>query len=278
MMRFWVSVMSAAIVAVLLAGCGGGQSVPQAKSGSADAHKAGTNTPTAAPSSATHTPNGPSADDVTRYFAALASENPSKQRRVFKLTASGSIAEAYIKEQYGVTLALQQSGQSLPPTKFTHTGDTYKSCQKAGAGQGKSCVTWGNIQAKGNRIANFTVNGKSLKSRLSVGSGKYQPVGSLGKVRVLASYQSVQSGALFVVFTLKSRSHPLSIDQTDSAYLTRSGTQVSAAEVEGPDKLLPHAKGLYYIAFAHTPVGGKLVLRVIDMQNYSDASAAIPTT
>lgn len=40
----------------------------------------------------------------------------------------------------------------------------------------------------------------SVKDRLSVGNGKWVPVGSLGKIKVGASYQSVESGWLFVVF------------------------------------------------------------------------------
>ena len=200
-----------------------------------------------------------------------------KMHRVFTLAAPGSIAEAYVKEQYGVTLALQQAGNSMDASSFTKAGDSYKSCQSESA-QGKSCVRWGNVEADGNRIANFTVSGKSLKGRLSAGSGKATPVGSLGSVQVKASYQSVQSGALFVVFSLKARSLPLMVDRTDSAYLTKNGTQVTAQDLSGPNTLLPHAVGNYYIAFPHVPVGGHLVLNLIDQQNYENASATIPTT
>jgi hypothetical protein len=197
--------------------------------------------------------------------------------RVFRLAAPGSIAEAYVKEQYDVTLALQQAGQSLDASTFTKVGDSYKSCG-SGSTQAKSCVTWSNVEAHGSRIANFTVSGKSLKGRLSMGSGKAAPVGSLGTVQVKASYQSVQSDALFIAFKLKAGSLPLMVDQTDSAYLTKNGTQVTAQDVYGPDKLLPHAVGNYYMAFPHVSVGGRLVLNVIDQQNYENASATIPTT
>ena len=212
-----------------------------------------------------------------QFFAAISSEDPTKMHRVFKLASPDSIAEAYVKEQYGVVLALQQAGSPMDSGSLSKVGDSYKSCQ-AGSSQGKSCVTWGNVEAEGSRIANFTVSGKSLQGRLSMGSAKATPVGSLGRVKVEASYQSVQSGALFVVFKLKAGSLPLMVDQTDSAYLTKNGTQVTAAEVAGPNRLLPHAAGNYYIAFAHVPVGGRLVLNVIDQQNYSNASTTIPTT
>lgn len=76
---------------------------------------------------------------------------------------------------------------------------------------------------------------------------------------------------------MEAGSHPLSINQTDSAYVTKRGTQVTAGESGGPDKLMAGAVGNYYLAFPHVSVGGKLVVDMLNMQGLSGASVTIPT-
>jgi hypothetical protein len=138
-------------------------------------------------------------------------------------------------------LAVEQAGQTGEAATFIPAGSGYKTC--SGHGAKKQCVVWDNVQAKGDRIANFTISGKKLADRLTVGNGKWVTVGSLGKIKVGVAYQSVQSGWLFVVFKMKAGAHPLSINQTDFAYVTKGGTQVTAGDWAGPDKLLPGAVG-----------------------------------
>lgn len=258
---------SAALGTLLLAGCGG-NSTPQA-TGDTSAHVAGGSASPSASSSATV---GPSSGDLTKFFSAISSQNPRKLKAVIGLAAPGSIAAAYIDEQYAVMLAGEQADNSFDAETFSKNGSGYKSC-----GSDNSCVTWDNIEARGDKIATFTVNGKQLSNRLSVGGGKPVAVGSLGTVTIGEAYQGVQSGALFVTFKLKAGSLPLMVDQTESAYVGRNGTQVSAAEVVGPSTLLPNAVGNYYIDFPHSAIGGKLTLNVIDQKNYNNAMVTVPT-
>lgn len=257
-----------------MAACGGTAAVPQVQGSAAAVETAGATT-ASSPSTSTP-PAGPSTDDIERFFSAIASENPSKIKSVMRLTAPGTLAAAYATEQYGVTLAAEQEGNPYSGGSVVRVGSGWKSCQDDGNG-GKSCSTWGDVQAQGDKIATLTVNGKSLKGRISVGSGKAVPVGALGSVTVGAAYQSVQSGALFVTFKLKAGSHSVTVDQTESAYVTKGGTQVTAEEVDGPSTLLAHAVGNYFIAFQNAPIGGHVVLKLIDQDDYSDASATLPT-
>lgn len=264
--------LATAASAALLAGCGGA-SVPQVSGASASANVAGSSTSTD-PNTAAATA-GPSDDQIEAFFQAISDYDVDGIKKDIAMTAPGSVAQAYATYEYYSVMAANQGGSPFDAGTFLPSRGTYKSCDDTGGDN--SCVSWADVQAQGNKIASFTVSGKPLKSRIVLGGKKNHRVGSLGKVQLVAAYQSVQSKYLFAVVKVTSGSQKVMVD-SETAYLTPDGQQVTMAQHTGPNDILPGASGYHTLAFSNSSVGGKIVFELReDGGDYRAATATVPT-
>lgn len=193
----------------------------------------------------------PAYDDLSRYFTAIATQDAAGLRRALPLTQPGSPAHAYTVYALAAAQAAVDGGEAVPgPTPRAVAGG-FEACPTGGP-----CVTWDDLAGHGGRIATFEADGHPIGSRVAVGTGSGSPAGSLASVRFRAAYQSVQSGYLFVVADVTSRSEPLTLALYGASYRIGSRAPVAAAEALGRTQLAPRTTTTVDLVFPASRIGG----------------------
>ncbi|MFL6091093.1 MAG: hypothetical protein ACJ71Z_13245 [Aeromicrobium sp.] len=218
--------------------------------------------------------------DISEYFKAIASADPARMEAARKFTVPGSIAEGYILHQAYTLNASIDGGSPDPAEKLTKKKNGYESCgTDDDPDDGVSpCVLWGNVETKKGRIASLTVNGKSLKNRLSVGDGSKVDAEPYGIVEFLSAYKSVQSNALFVSLRVATGGTAAVSDFSSAQYRSPQGRQSEAAQATGPDsQILPNSKVYVSIAFPGVDPGGEVHLTMTNTDYGGEREVVIKT-
>lgn len=257
-----------ALAIVLLAACGGGDdAVPQGEPGAAAASTAGGEGSEAAKA------DGPSDEDLRKLFEALTNQTPVNMKAASRLTAPGSVAEAYVRHQGAVAQAEADGGDSGSTQVFADKGDReFTSCDEAG----KECTTWADVVAEGDKVASFTTNGKPLGPRILIGGKRKFDVGGLGSARLISAYVST-GGDLWITLDIRNASQGSLAIESRTAYRAKSGRQSSAGTVAGPSSLLPDSRATYALYVTGGRLGGDLHLEMFsEGDSVATASVDIP--
>jgi hypothetical protein len=256
--RPFVALAAVAAVALLAAGCSGGDepkkdSIPQVSGSDAGASTIGTesSSPTV-----TETPQGPSDADIEKYFSAVASEDPAELRKALPLTEKGSPAEAYLQYQVQYNEASIAGG-------FPNEAATIR----PGSGSNdvamcfnSDCTSWKVTKASGDKIVDIAADGSPVGKRISVGNGSKTKWGSLGTIEVLSAYVT-NAGSLVV--TLEAKAGSIGLDMSYIQYhIGPDGRQVGNEQVIGPSTLQPGASSIVAMNFpGSSKLGGRLHLK-----------------
>jgi hypothetical protein len=197
-------------------------------------------------------------DDIRPYFEAVVSADPDLLESALTLAAPGSIAEAYIKYQRAGIDASIDGGTPEEASDLEKIDDGYREC--ANPDDPTDCVTWSDFESEGDKLADFTVNGVSLKNRVTIGNGSKAKAGALGEVEFLVAYQSVQSGDLFVLVRVESGKQPISINSGSAAYRGPDRRQSENSSYYGIDELEADSTGTLALVFTRAKVGGTATL------------------
>lgn len=138
MRRPLAGIVSTVLIAVVLTGCG--------DSGQAPATKAAG--PGMSPTENAHT--------ATRFFTAVASNDPAAVEAAYGLAAPGSPALSYLK------LLHDGLGQTATPAAVTVNNGRYRVCS---ATTPPACHTFAAIVLSDGKVNDFTVDGKKIRLR-----------------------------------------------------------------------------------------------------------------
>lgn len=239
--------------------------VPQVTGSEASASVAGETEPSS------NAPSGPTHEDLDRFFDAVASADPVRLQKVLRMTADGSLAKAWLTMYRARSLASQQAGDQWPVDKVTTNGDEYKLCSKG------HCDTF-RVKARGTQLADLTINRKSLKGRIILGSKKTYRVGDLVTLRLIGSYRLVSTGDLVIAVEATAHTN-VTLGWTSDAYVGPDGVQGSPSSTTGPGTLRADARGTYVYAIPQAKVGGDLYITAVeDGGAQRDATATIHTS
>jgi hypothetical protein len=152
-------------------------------------------------------PGLPSQVDLRSYFEAITSSDPDQiSKAASEVAADGSLAQGYATYVSEVAVAAAAAGTPIDPADVDEVDGGFKAC--AGEDQ---CVTWTDLEGKGGKLADFTVNGTGLDDLLVDLTGQ-PPIESAGlyKVQPEWAYRLPLSGTLNVVVTITASDVPLS--------------------------------------------------------------------
>jgi hypothetical protein len=267
--------IGAAVFALVLAGCSGDEAKPASGDDDSVAQvDPDPSTPPAETSSEPVDTDLPSDDDIEAYFNAVSTYDVGDLKHAMKLSEPGSIAEAYAGYFLGAANASIDGGYPLAGDLPIKVDGGYKAC----TGKGEdACVTWADVEGRDGKIVNFTINGKELGPRISAGTGKSVDAGSLGQVKLLYAYQSVQSGGMFVVAEVRSGAAPITIGSYQATYRSREGRQSTAAETTGPTELAAKSLATIVLSFPNAEPGGTVTIPMFSEDFMTDGQAVLKT-
>ena len=243
--------LAIALALTLASGCGGGLKTSDSKGGatakSVDQPDVGTKA---------------NSKELSLFFTAVAESDIDKLTEAKKLAAPDSIAFAYASEQLDVANSVLDSGTpTTDPQTLKETDDGYEGCVPDGA----DCTKWADIESRDGKIANFTVNGKEINDRLSIGNGKTVDVGNIASVEFLSAYQSAQSDILLVNLKVKSKGLKVSQYPWNATYRAPDGRTAKAGEaILGPEDMEPNSLSYVTVMFEHARPGGDIKLQFYD--------------
>lgn len=215
--------------------------------------------------------DGPTAEELDKFFAQIASLEPDKMKRAMRLTAEGSVARAWLTMYHARSLASQQSGDPWDPATSSRTDDGYKVCfEKA------DCARY-TVKARGDLVADVTIDGKPLKKRLILGSAKKIPVGDLVTVRLIGSQSLVSSGDLVIALEATAKAS-VTLGWSSDGYVGPDGVQSATSGTTGPSPLRAGATSIFVYVVPDAKIGGDLYITAVeDGGAQRDATATIPT-
>lgn len=247
--RGFTAILLATTLGVLLSACGDDSpAVPQVS---------GTVSSVPSVSTSPLQPVGPSETQLRQFFTALGSDESTQLRRALKLAAPGSAARAYTEYLYYRALSEEQGGNNRLPQSVTQVAGGWTACppkKEQGA-----CITFSDIQAKGNLIASYTTNGKDLGTRMVAGGQESFAVGTVAEARFVTAYRSVQSNYTFIVVQVRNGGAKAFVSDS-TAYQTPNGTQINNAGTDGPVDFLPHGRAYLTLMFPGAPPGRQRLL------------------
>jgi major membrane immunogen (membrane-anchored lipoprotein) len=238
--RYAVAV--AAIASLTLAGCG-----------DEDAAPSGSDSPSASADGGL-----PSAADLQTYFAAIASRDPDQLEEALPLAGPGSIAEVYAGYNLAIATASLDGGQAPAQGEVSEVDGGYQGCEPDGAEE--SCVTWADLEGADGKLVDFTVDGEELDDRLKSGDGEVVESGGLGTAELLYAYQSVQSGALFVLAEVSSNGEDVGLANGEGAYSDSAGGEILATSTLGPSELAGDSQATIALIFQGAELGGSVTI------------------
>jgi hypothetical protein len=209
-------------------------------------------------------------DDVEKYFEAIVSSDPDQLDDASEIAAPGSIAEAYLKYHRAGIDAQIDGGVQDEGSELKKVEDGYKDCSNPD--DPKDCVVWSDFESVDGRLANFTINDKDLKDRISLGNGSKVKAGDLGSVEFLVAYQSVQSSDLFVIVRVASRD-ATSLNAGSATYRDPDKRQSTASSYYGADELGADSTATLAMIFSRAKPGGEATL-TFNSENYARSEDA----
>lgn len=196
----------------------------------------------------------PAAVAAKRFVEALASNDPEQARAGLTHTAKGSVAAAYLAHQANLYEAELDSGVSVEPS----TVAGFKMCSSYDSG---SCHEFGGFVADASgKLTDLTVNGKAVKSRITVGDGKVVEAEGGHRFEFLTAYKAITSDTLWISIKVTSGDQPLRLDIYDAPYRAPNG-KLRQPDVEmtiGLTELEPESNTIIALAYPSATPGGRV--------------------
>lgn len=232
-------------------------------------------TPSVSPSSAEAEAPTDSARTVAEAIA-MGGDNDAVREAV-KLTAADSLANAYVLHRSYVAEAGLDSGTPYTDSEISELpGGNYKLCDDPA--DEKTCTVLGNFKADTTgKIVDFTVDGKGLQGRLTVGNGQQVNAGG-GTFTFLTAYMAPTSDSLFVSIKMESGKKSLSPNITLATYRSPDGKQRAATDAIGPTRLDVDSNAIASLRFDGVRPGGKVTIEgcIDDQCQGGSLKAVIP--
>jgi hypothetical protein len=246
------------VAVIALAGCSSG---PEVKDATGD-------TKATKPSA-----DVPSDKEVETFFEDLNSGDPERVEKAIGAAAPDSIAAGYASYHLHILNSWTDAGYPYEPNTLDKTSEGFESCYPETNEEEQPdnpCVVWAGIESEDGKIASLTVNGEDISERLTVGDGKKIEAAPLATVEFLSAYQSVQSNALLVNLTIKSKAKTLSPDFYSAKYRSPDGRQstASAEATTATDEISPDSLSYVTLGFDRAKPGGDVRLTLND-SNYN---------
>lgn len=240
-----------------------GGAVPQVEPRPADGSMASESTPEQV---------GPSVDNLRTFFEAVAHPSAPNVEAARAVVAPGSIAELYLTHQAGLEQAFVDSGSPSEPDELKEVDGAFAACSATADG---GCTEYGNIQAEGDKLASFTVDGNDLKGRLLAGGNKPFRVGEIAEARLMSAYISAAGDLWIVVDISNTSSSPIAIESRTS-YRGADGRQSAPSGQSGPVSLLPDSRATYALMMTGGELGGALHLEMYAESGGASGAVDIP--
>lgn len=225
----------------------------------------------ASPSPSPSPTPSPSAQESARlYIEALASTDATEVAQMVSLAEPGTVAQRYGAHRAALTEADRAAGGgALSGAVITEEGGGFEVCDAAAP---DDCLVFADFEAVASgKLVSFTIDGKSIESRL-LGPGKKAPV-TAGKVRMnlLSAYRSVQTGALTVTVDVANKSDgEITVATYEAAYVTSDGRQSMTSGQIGLTDLQAGASAPVAITFDAADVGGTMTVEVYRSSDFAE--------
>lgn len=209
------------------------------------------------------------------YFEAITSGDVDDLSRAMEeLAAPDSVAFYYASYHRGTSQAYSDSGYPSTEARLSEDDGSFESCQDTIEGD-ESCVIFDDIKMKDGKVSSFTIDGVDISSQLAVGSDEPIYASNLVDVRLVAAYKSVESGALFVVMDVNSKSAAVEMYGFNSTYRSPDGRQKTALDYAGPTTLNPDSLATYVVAFESADFGGLASVEFSNAETYDTETVTI---
>jgi hypothetical protein len=260
--RFTALAFAASLV---LAGCGGGGDVQEAKGDtSAKTVESDKDAPELKGSA------------VKAYFDAISYSDPQKMEAVKDTVAPGSIAAAYLQEQSDVSNAGIDAGTPYDGGPAKKVDGGFENCDEVD--DKDSCTKWTDLEQVDGKLAKFKVNGVDLTDRIAIGDGSKAEAGDLATVEFLSTYKSVQADYIFVNLRVTSGKEPISLNSYSAKYRGTDKRQSTAtADSTGPTDIEADSTAYIALVFKASAIGGEVKLGVFN-SDYDETTVAIKTS
>jgi hypothetical protein len=209
------------------------------------------------------------------YVEALASNDLVAMRQAQKAAADGSLAEAYMRHQANGNEAAVDGGYPEEAGEATKGDDTIRACYKPEGDSKTTCYEYGDFKVDDDgELASFTIDGKELAGRLSVGDGTptQTPLGAF----VFDTAYITQSGDLAVSGRIRTKNSPIFIEAMTN-YRSPDGRVRAMSSSSGLSEL-PAQSRSSFTAYFTGPIkfGGEMNLAFVeDGGEYSQATATV---
>ena len=217
-------------------------------------------------------------DEAARaYVEALASEDLRAMRRVQKAAAPGSLAQAYMRHQANGRESDLDGG--YPSQASGEVGESedgiLRACYESAESGEKTCYEYGEFKVNANgALASFTIDGKALVGRLTVGNGK--PATSPLADFVFDTAYITQNGTLAVSGIIRTKGAGVFIE-AGSNYRSPNGRVRALSYSSGLNEFPANSRSAF-TAYFDGPIkfGGEMNLVFVeDGGAYSQATAVV---
>jgi hypothetical protein len=217
-------------------------------------------------------------DEAARaYVEALATNDLVTLRKQQRAVAGGSLAEAYMRHQAnGAESNLDGGYPSTESGELTEgDGDVLRACFENEDRSETNCYDYADFKVnEAGELVDFSIDGKKLKGRLSVGDGTptVTPLGSF----VFDTAYITQSGALSVSGTIKTK-HAKVFIEAGSNYRSPNGRVRAMSSSAGLSEFPANSRSTF-TAYFDGPIkfGGEMNLTFVeDGGSYSQAVATV---
>ena len=151
--------------------------------------------------------------------------------------------------------------------------DGYEYCE--GTGSDQACFTYTDIKGAGGKVSNFSVNGKPIANRPTVGNGKLINAKGLDvQASFIAAFEASSGDTLIVVVSLKTgKSTPIS--GMEASYRSPEGRQSNSSYMEGPFDLGADSLANYSFSFPSAGLGGDFTISMYDESFSNEGSVTL---
>lgn len=188
------------------------------------------------------------------YFDAYAASDLEDMRAAGENAAKGSVAQKYMTHQANFIEANDAAGYERYVQDATYEEGKVSICY-----EGEDCGEFSDLSFEGGRLSSFTVDGKDISDRITIGDGSIVKSKDVAGFEVLSSYQAVE-GSLFAVVRFYAYGRPISFSYTPT-YRKPSGQQIDSAESDLPSRVAPDSSQDAVVIFPNSENGGDLHLK-----------------
>jgi hypothetical protein len=209
--------------------------------------------------SATTKPDLPDERTLQQYFDGISTNTPAELQTAVDLAKPKSNAAAYATYLLAGEQANIDAGYPQPANATAHKTDGgYEACYPDEQGK-ETCVLYTDIKGAEGKLADFSVNGRKLGERITIGNGRPIWATDLGvEASFIASYVTASADDLIVVQSLKTSANPIHINA--GTYRSPSGRQSQSSNIAGPLNLGPSSVANYSLTFTAAEPGGTVTL------------------